>query len=259
MRRWIWIGGFVAACGGSGGGTPDATHGPDAAHAPDAAGTPDAIGFVDSMAPPACNALAPGGTHVWFLDFAGDTLAQGANDDASMDVAAFIGVATATIPAWHGNTTSIDAIACQVRQALDAFDIDVVTTRPATGAYETIVIGGTAADVGYPDGLAGGATGDCGDTNHANVGWVADSASGVTTPDTQIANYALGAIGVDIGLDGVGTTGDCMCGWGDPNGCAQSTTDLCVFHDGMTDTALSCSTGQENERVALTAAYGTRT
>jgi hypothetical protein len=168
---------------------------------------------------------------VIFLNFDGVVLQLSAVDDAAQDHARWIGVPQAAIPPYHANNQNranqIQTITDAVRAALAGFPITVVTQRPAAGPYVMIAFGGDSQTVGT---VYSGAASyhDCGDATKSDVGWVADKV-GVT----KAADYAVGAVGWALGLQGTGDPDDCMCNWA--NQCQQSSSH-CVLHGPISTT-----------------------
>jgi hypothetical protein len=221
--------------GGSGGGSSDAASG-----AIDAA--PDA---------PACF-----NGRVVFLDFEGVTLAQAMTDDATQNQARWIGLTTANVPPYHAGDANraadISNITDAIRSILGGYPIIVVTTRPATGPYVMVAFGGTKAAVGTGYSYAT-AFHDCGDTVKSDVAWLSD-----VVPTSKAADYAVGAIGWALGLQGTSDVDDCMCGWA--NGCQQSSAH-CALHGPISTTnssspATTCpGLSTEDEVATFSAAF----
>ena len=185
-------------------------------------------------AAPAC----PNG-RVVYLSFEGETLTNAATD-ATRNTAAWIGVATATVPAFRpglaNRATEIQTIVDGVRSRLAGTPIQVVTTRPAAGPYVMIVLGGTNQIVGSNYTYAT-SDHDCGDTVKSDVGWVSDAPSLSYVPD-----LIVGTIGWGLGLQGTNDTGDCMCGWANscssnPGACSLSASIATTTSSGNTTCA----------------------
>jgi hypothetical protein len=189
-----------------------------------------------SALPPDASAIAPGGgsgsgsgsgsgttpacsSRVVYLNFGGVTLTHGATDSTT-NSAAWIGVTTATVPAY-GATANIASITSGVQSALSQFPVTVVTQRPTSGQYVMIAFGGTKTAVGTGYGYATGDH-DCGDLVKNDVGWVSD-----TVPANIVVPVTVGTIGWALGLQGTTDTSDCMCGWA--NNCQWSGT-TCTLH-----------------------------
>lgn len=193
----------------------------------DAQGNGSGGGSGSIDAPAMVSIDAPGSAcfngRVVFLNFDGVTLTQAMTDDATLNQASWIGVATATIPVYHSaNTdraTQIAQITSDVQTILGGFPITVVTTRPATGPYVMIAFGGNSQTVGT---IYSGAASyhDCGDLVKSDVGWVDGSVS-----IDKASDNAVGAIGWALGLQGTNDPTDCMCNWANscqlgPNHCS---------------------------------------
>ncbi|MDQ3365643.1 MAG: hypothetical protein M3680_09455 [Myxococcota bacterium] len=194
---------FPVACGD--GGAP-AT---DAAPLSSDAATHDASGVI-------CNARTAGGTHKLFLQFEGQTVTRGEND-ATQNTARWVaqGRPTATIPAWRpmaaDRAAHIETVTCRVREALYPFDVDVVTTRPSSGDYEMVVIGGSSADLGHAQGISGFSGVDCENSNVRDIAWVADRIESGALEPALVANNIGGVVGVGNGLDASSDPANCMC------------------------------------------------
>ena len=153
-----------------------------------------------------------------YLSFEGETLTQATTTDSTQNHAAWIGVGTATVPAFHPGLTNraqaIQTIVDGVKSRLAGTPIQVVTTRPASGPYVLVVLGGSNQDVGSTYTYAT-SDHDCGDLVKNDVAWVSDAPSLSYVPD-----LVVGAIGWSLGLQGTNDSGDCMCGWA--NSCSSN-------------------------------------
>ncbi|MGE0397865.1 MAG: hypothetical protein AB7T06_14175 [Kofleriaceae bacterium] len=160
-----------------------------------------------------------------YLNFEGQALTRATTSDATQNQAAWMNKANGTAPAFRAGSgtraTDITQITNGITTALAGLNVNVVTTRPATGPYMMIVFGGTANNVGSNYGGAVQKL-DCGNTVASDVAWVADA----VTPNQRVINFALGAIGFGVGMTATNNTNDCMCGW--DNACNQ-TTNQCTF------------------------------
>ncbi len=196
-------------------------------------GTIDAPVSTPDAAPTCANG------RVVYLSFEGETLTQAATD-STQNHAAWIGVATATVPAFHpgltNRATAIQTIVDGVKSRLAGTPIQVVTTRPASGLYVMVVLGGTNQNVGSQYTYAT-SDHDCGDTVKNDVAWVSDAPSLSYVPD-----LIVGAIGWGLGLQGTSDPGDCMCGWANscssnPGACSLSPSIATTTSNGNTTCA----------------------
>jgi hypothetical protein len=191
---------------------PDASTGGGSIDAPDGVVIDAPMSMPDAA--PAC---ANG--RVVYLSFEGETLTRTATD-ATQNHAAWIGVGTANVPPFHPNlnnrTTQIQTIVDGVKSRLAATPIEVVTTRPVSGPYVMIVLGGDNGDVGSNYTYATGDH-DCGDLVKSDVGWVSDA-----PPLSDVPDLIVGTIGWGLGLQGTSDPNNCMCGWA--NGCDDSSS-----------------------------------
>lgn len=176
-----------------------------------------------------------------YLAFEGVTLTHAATD-ATHDTAAWIGVTTAAVPAFHpgltNRATEIQTIVDGVKSRLAATPIDVVTTRPAAGPYVMIVLGGSSSIVGSSYTYAT-SDHDCGDTVKNDVGWVSDTPSLSYVPD-----LIVGTVGWGLGLQGTNDPADCMCGWA--NSCS-SASGACTLSASIATTTSNNNTTCPNQ------------
>ncbi len=126
---------------------------------------------------------APGGTQpAWpsaqggtlFLDFGGELISQSSTDDATRNHSVIAGN---QFPPFNGavNAPTVtqqeaeDAVTDRLRSYYADFNLNVVTTRPSTGTYTMVVVGGNHALAGQPSGVAGVSPLDCTNSNPSNV------------------------------------------------------------------------------------------
>jgi hypothetical protein len=152
---------------------------------------------------------------VVYLHFEGLTLTDvgTGQTDATQNRADWLAVNTATIPAYKAGdanrATEIQQITAAIRLTLGAFPITVVTERPAAGPYHLVVFGGNSSALGNNNNVGALTTYDCLNQVRNNVVWIGER----FTPQTA-GDYAVGGIGLGLGLTGTLEPGDCMCGWG---------------------------------------------
>src|SRR5262249_12616508 len=120
--------------------------------------------------------------HILYLNFDGGTL-RGSPDcsDAPGRCTFLIGQSSATIPAFHGSDDVKQAVVDQLKVFLDPFNVQIVTTRPASGDYAMTVVGGSANDIGINDpagSILGLAPLDCTDTNPDDIAFAFAGAIG---------------------------------------------------------------------------------
>jgi len=173
---------------------------------------------MQSDAPPAC----ANGRQV-FLEFLGVTLTKAANSDSPTNTARWLTNTSAVIPQFRqggaNRAQEITEIVDGVKQRLSTTPITVVTTRPASGPYVMVVLGGANVNNGGTVGtIYSYATSfhDCGDATKNDIAWVSDmttAASGMNASTEYIADLVIGSIGWSLGLDGTGDGTSCMCGW----------------------------------------------
>ncbi len=205
---------------------------------PDAAAPGDAR--VDGPRPDAgpfnCATSPTAGTHRIFLAFDGVSLTRATSDSALNQFSVIDpSITTAVIPAWKtgaaDRAAQIQTIVCMMRQALYAFDVEVVTTRPATGDYEMIVFGGSPSDLGFSSQglvLTSLSAKDCANANQRDVAWVAERPDGsFTLTASEAANGASAMHGVGNGLAASTIGTNCMCAVAVPYNCDTNAT--CSF------------------------------
>ena len=189
--------------------------------------------MIDAPAAASCN-----NGRVVYLNFDGVTITQASTSDATQNHASWIGVTTANIPPYHATSSNrngqISNITTTVQSILASYPITVVTTRPASGPYVMIAFGGTNQTVGSNYTYATSYH-DCGDLVKSDVGWVSD-----TTPNSIVANTAVGTIGWSLGLQGTTDPNDCMCAWA--THCTPNSTPCTLGTNQTTGTSLSPAT-----------------
>jgi hypothetical protein len=220
MLRAVTLVALVASLGGCeaalGSGSPGDGVEPDAAPGHP---LPDSSMQPDSTPQAAC---ASG--RKLYLDFDGVTIAQATDSDSTTNKAKWLTNASANVPAWRASSgtraTDITEIVDGVKARLTGTNIDVVTTRPTSGLYVMIALGGAnTANSGTVGTVYSYATSyhDCGDAVKNDLGWVSDM-TGAT--NEFVADLVIGAVGWGLGLDGTTDTAGCMCGWA--NGCSNA-------------------------------------
>jgi hypothetical protein len=135
-----------------------------------------------------------------------------------------------------------------------------VTTRPTTGEYIMIIIGGTNAQSKSFYSTAVNEL-DCGDAHHDDIGWITENPQ-LETPTSTI-DTTMGAIGFGLGLASTNDPSDCMCSWGDNcrrngNPCtlsANATLDKAVGNNPNTGLPQTCSNTTQNETATFQAAF----
>jgi hypothetical protein len=189
----------------------------------------------DAAAPACANG------RVVYLSFEGETLTRTATD-STQNHAQWIGVGTATVPPFRPNlnnrATEIQTIVDGVRSRLAGTLATVVTTRPASGPYVMVVLGGDQNDVGSNYTYAT-SDHDCGDLVKNDVGWVSDAPSLSYVPD-----LIVGTVGWGLGLQGTNDPSDCMCAWA--NNC-DSASGACTLSANIATTQSSGNTTCPNQ------------
>jgi hypothetical protein len=189
MRSSLLVVILVAACGGGGG-----SHDPDARGAADAPMTAD----------------APGATagHVVYLAFDGENVMPGADDPIHDTTPLPSKAYTAKyLPSDAARATKIAAIVDEARAILAPYDIALVTTRPASGTYDLIVVGGSPTDAGFSAGLnALSIAGQCNLTG-THVALIFD----VGLPQHEMVRMIISLTGMAHNVSLTKKPDDCMC------------------------------------------------
>lgn len=234
MKSWVLCAALLAACGGDESKTTvDAGPRPDAAPACPTPSTPLATG-----------------AHTLFLSFTGVTMTLGECDDARTNCSSVVAQGSTTIPAFS-DQARVATIVAMVKEALAPFSVEVVTTRPASGNYRMVSVGGTAAQVTGADGLVA-AKPVCDAENLNAIAFITEQDDEFT--DRGYANTIAGAFGRLAGLVPSTRSGDCMC---TAATCAHLQT--CTFGtSSVTQTGNACDRTTQNEQQLLIAAVGCR-
>lgn len=223
------------------------------------------------MQPDAAPACANG--RKLFLNFDGVTLTDAASSDATTNTARWLTNASATIPPWRNGSGTRATEILQVTDGVKArlgvtSPIEVVTTRPATGPYVMIVLGGANTNNGGTvSTVYSYATSfhDCGDTIKNDVGWISDMNAAATNlandaPTAYVADLVMGSVGWGLGLDGTTDPNGCMCGWttactDSANACTLSTSIAsAITNPGAGETACP-NQNPQNEVAAFTTGF----
>jgi hypothetical protein len=186
--KWPWLALLIVGCGGDG----------DTHHVT----VPDA-GVDGSIDPVRTNTL--------YLNFEGVTLAPGA-DDATQNTST-IATGPTTLPSYLGSAadraTTVAAIAAEVGNILEPYDVEIVTSRPGSGSYMMIVTtDAPSTTLGCTD-CPALANDDCGSVESPvafNFGGGSAQPIHGLTADT-IAMVGLSVLGIPTSA----VPDDCMC------------------------------------------------
>lgn len=152
-------------------------------------------------------------THTLFLDFDGVTLGSG-SDDATMNTSALVTGPT-TLPSYLGSDGSADrgsaiaAIAAEVEDILEPYQVTVVTARPASGTYMMVVTTDAPSSKLQCTDCPGDAPADCGAVDSPiafNFGGGSALPLHGVTADT-VAELGLTVLGIPTSA----VPNDCMC------------------------------------------------
>jgi hypothetical protein len=197
---------IAGACGSGSTGKPDGAVAADAPPPIDAA-VIDAVPPVHCALPPADGGVRNGRI---YLAFDGVSLIPSGFDDASVNRSRAITMAVDVPPYLAGapdRDAQIAVIVSTLGQIFAPWDVEVVTTRPATPPYVMVVFGGDATTIIGGGGM-GTTPGDCTGEATNDVALVFDSAG--PTP-IDVANLAARLIALDVGLSASKLAGDCTC------------------------------------------------
>jgi hypothetical protein len=134
--------------------------------------------------------FANGAPTILFLNFEGAQIIQSYTSDAAANKS-FIG--GGTVPPFNGDQATKSQVVALVKQLYAAYNIQIVTTRPASGDYDMAMIGGTPAhlDLGYSTGVVGVAPMDCGNQMPRDIAFVfSDSIKALSSPSKYAEEVA---------------------------------------------------------------------
>jgi len=203
-----------------------------------------------------CTTDAGGGpTHTVYLAVDGVSLVRGNCNEATTSCTNLISADVAVPPLLAGNPNRqqvISDLVGQLQQTLAPYEVAVTTTRPATGPYMMIVLGGTCSQVtGSPlcSGLVTGfATQDCGNQVPSDIGLVFELPN---FNGARYANVVMFEIGFAIGADTTSVQGDCMC-----QSCGGASTPCTLGID--VPIFAGCGGGTQDETRIFATAFGCR-
>lgn len=123
-------------------------------------------------------ALGSSGRAVVFLELDGATVSSGASNARANTSFIVPAGPPVTLPAFDASAFGVDRAAAiaelvtALQADFSAFDVEVVTARPASGAYTMAVVGGSPAALGLGTQVAGVAPLDVGNPNRRDVAFV---------------------------------------------------------------------------------------
>ena len=145
---------------------------------------------------------APSGGHILYVNFDGATLHGGNCTNATTNCTFIDSVGTYNYPPYPGTQTQKDAILQRLAGYYADFDVQLVTTRPASGDYSMTMVGPGSAVCGAScsGGAAGVAPLDCSDTNPDDISFAFTDVIGtsdtyaiaVTIAQESAHGYGLG-------------------------------------------------------------------
>lgn len=142
-------------------------------------------------------------TTVLYVNFDGAQITKSNTSDATTN-SSFIG--GGAVPPFDGDQATRDQVVALVTQLYAAYDIQVVTSRPASGDYDMALVGGTPADLGlaYSSNVTGVAPMDCDDKLPRDIAFVfSDSIKALTSASMyarRVAETAAHESGHTYGL-----------------------------------------------------------
>ncbi len=164
------------------------------------------------------SALQTGGNNVVFLNFGGGFIhASGNYADESILNASFIPRHDVTIPAFDatpfGLSTSaaIPKVLAYLQADYADFNVQFTSTRPASGSYTMMMVGGKSSLLNYSNGIIGISPLDGGNSNPNDVGFVFSQTIGDYQISLRGLSYVIAhELGHTFGLDHISPTNDIM-------------------------------------------------
>jgi Bacterial Ig domain len=229
---------------------------------------------VPAIAPsggPGASASAPAWpdavAQVIYVSFGGERLLGSSSDDATTNHSQ---ICDTQIPPYNGavpapkvtQQQAVDAVADRLRTFYAPYNVSVVTSRPASGSYTMVVVGGSHAMGCEPAGVAGVSPLDCNNFNKSNVVY---DFSDDQSPDyggvVAIAVTAGHETGHSFGLEHTDNANDIMYSVSNPNQTIQqlfglrftTTGHFSSFNagGGMTTQTCSSATNIDNDAILL--------
>jgi hypothetical protein len=153
-------------------------------------------------------------THTLYLNFDGQTLADGSADDATQNISSLI-TSPVTLSPYLGSAVDRDtqkaALAAEISSILMPYDVTVTTTRPASGTYMMVVstdapgttFGCTDCPALVPD--------DCGAVD-SPIAFNFGAGSGSALPVHGFTADTVAMLGLSVlGIPTSAVPDDCMC------------------------------------------------
>jgi len=261
MTRWGIV--LLVVCVGCG----DDSAMPDGLHLVDAAidaATPDAPPDAPGAAcPNPATDAGGGGMYTLYINAEGVTLLKGNCDNARTNCTTLIVANQAVVPPFKQNDPNrqafIDEIVQLVQSALLPYSVDVVTTRPASGDYNMIVLGGDCTLTGgtMPCQSFGVGVLPCSLANRDHISLDFDNTTVFPQGTPYLyANLILSDVGLFAAMSVSTTMGDCENRSG---GLANDA--LCTFDRSATVSSMGMCSGAgttEDEQDLLKTAFGCR-
>jgi hypothetical protein len=157
------------------------------------------------------------------------------NDDEETGMGPLLS-GSVSIPAYLAGdaqrAAKIQTIVDEIKAILAPYDIAIVTSRPASGAYDMLVAGGTSEQAGLSAGLPGVAVVDCTAALPRHVSLLFDLSTG-----HNAARQIIGSLGVSHRISASTSGTDCMC----------------IADSGCSALAAACTLGGANTPVSANA------
>jgi hypothetical protein len=279
--KLLWLGCVFVAVSGCAVPAPEAPEGPSALptfHLRGFGG--DTVVAEDAAHRQALGAGGPADPNfagdVLYINFTGAVVTFGA-DNALQNVSSILPFSQQTIPAFNStinaplvtSTDAMNAVFDRIRTYFLPYAVTVVRTRPSTGSYTMVIVGGDHTLVGRNAGVAGVAPLDCDNANKSNLVY---DFSNDQSPDyggvVAVALTAAHEAGHSYGLEHTDNTNDIMYSVGTSMQTLEqlftqsftTTGNYSEFNGGVGGNTRQCGNPDPiNNQALLTSAIGTRT
>lgn len=207
--------------------------------------------------PPASEPLAAGAFKL-YLSFEGVTIQLGSCDDSHTNCSSLVAQSSTVVPSFLGGdgarASHITTITGMVQEALAPFSVDVVTTRPASGNYWMVSIGGASDAVTGMTDLSLAVKPVCDAMNKNSLAFVFEKDPTLDTPDRAYADTVAAAFGRMVGLVPTRSARDCMC---ISSTCTHTQT--CTWGTAtLPEAGNNCNRTMQNEQLLLMDSIGCR-
>jgi hypothetical protein len=155
--------------------------------------------------------------HLVYLVFDGLSVTTGSSDDPAGNVSQNLPAPFTAPPFFSDESNRVEKLALiadGARTILAAYNIEVVTERPATGDYDMIVLGGQSEDAGLQPGRLDDIPFGCNEVFALpkNISFIFE----IGLPQTKrYASTIATSVGIINGIPITNLDGDCLCHPGD--------------------------------------------